>query len=294
METDDLREILMLAEKHSYTAAADELFISTSALSRHVAATEKRLGVPLFSRNSRSVSLTRYGELLIPYAQKMVKAEDKYLEALDRARRADGGNLRIGTFYGVSAFGVMTRIAQFMGENQDTALTVHHDSNGRLLEMLRCGKYDMVILQEGQPAAEDEFQRLTICVDTLGVAVRSGHMLAGAGSVRLTQLRDEVFLMAPEHSVLHDLTMQAFQRAEQMPRQSPLEISGVGVMELVEQGLGIALVQQKMAQAQNCPGAVVVPLQPAELIWIRLVWDPEKLSRVGQRFVQFFRDSGLG
>lgn len=293
METDDLREILMLAEKRSYTAAADELFISTSALSRHVSAVEKRLGVPLFSRNSRSVSLTRYGELLIPCAQEMVKAEDKCLEALDRTRRADGGNLRIGTFFGVSAFGVMTRIAQFLRENQDTVLAVHHEANSRLLEMLRCGKYDMVILQEGEPAVEDEFQRLTVSVDALGVALRSSHMLAEAGSVRLTQLRDEIFLMAPEHSVLHDLTMRAFQRADHMPRQSQLEISGVGVMELVEQGLGIALVQQKMAQAQNCTDTVVVPLQPAELVWVRLAWDPEKLSRAGQRFLQFLKGNGV-
>jgi DNA-binding transcriptional LysR family regulator len=68
MEINDLRALLALADKRNYAATADALFISTSSLSRHIAAMEQQLGVSLFHRYCRSVLVTRYGELLLPWA----------------------------------------------------------------------------------------------------------------------------------------------------------------------------------------------------------------------------------
>lgn len=139
METNDLREILTLAEKRSYTATADALFVSPSSLSRHIAAMEQRLGVPLFCRNSRSVQVTRYGELLLPYAQKMTELEDEFQEKLDKIRRSDGAGLRIGGYYGLSAHGIMAQVARFLGGNL-VPLTMLSEPNDQLLDLLRRGE----------------------------------------------------------------------------------------------------------------------------------------------------------
>lgn len=294
METNDLREILTLAEKRSYAATADALFISPSSLSRHIAAVEQQLGVPLFYRNSRSVLVTRYGEMLLPYARKITELENEFREELDKAKRSDGTGLRIGAYFGLSAHGIMSQIARFLGDNRETPLVLQNSANDRLLDMLRRGKCDLAFVQEEGPSAEDEFERLTVAVDSLAVALPADHMLAGAENVRLSQLREESFLMQPAQSVYGRLTMNAFRRAGYDPKQVQLEVMGVGAMELVEQGLGIALVQRRLAQEKFCSGVALVPLDPPERIWINLVWTPNSLSEVGRSFVSHFRGDAAG
>lgn len=294
METNDLREVLTLAEKRSYAATADALFISPSSLSRHIAAMEQQLGVPLFYRNSRSVLLTRYGEMLLPYARKITELEDEYLEELDKARRSDRSGLRVGAFFRLSAHGIMSQIARFLGENREISLEIQSAANDRLPDLLRRGKCDLAFVQEEGPSAEDGLSRLTVGVDTLAAALPADHILAGAESVRLSQLREELFVPQSPQTIQCRLTADAFRRAGFTPKQARLEISGVGVLELVEQGLGIALVQAKLAREKNCPGVALVPLDPPERIWINLVWSPDGLSEIGKSFVSFFRSNVAG
>lgn len=294
MEINDLREMLILAEKRSYAAAADALFISTSSLSRHIAAMEHQLGVPLFYRNSRSVLLTRYGEILLPYARRIADLEDEYREELDKVKRSDGAGLRIGTFFGLSALGVMSQVAKFLGANQEIALALQNAPNDQLLDMLRKGKYDLAFVQEDGPSPQDEFGRLTVALDSLSVALPADHVLAGAPSVRLSQLRDELFLPEAYQSMQHRLAMEAFRCAGYTPKQAQLATLGIGVLELVEQRLGIALVQTKIAQEKHRPDISLVPLDPPTRIWVNLVWCPDRLLETSKSFIAHFRDSAAG
>ncbi len=290
MENDILREIIMLAEKRSYAAAADALFISTSSLSRHVSALEQRLGVPLFVRTSRSVQLSRYGEILLPYARRLVQAEDECLDKLERVKRSDGAGLRVGAYFGLAAHGLMTQIAQFVSENRDLVLEMKSAENDNLLEPLRRGRYDLVFVQEEWPAAEDGLERLTVEVDTLVAVFPAEHMLAQAESVRLTQLREETFLIQNMQRVPQLLATEAFRRAGYEPKQAQLQIAGVGNLELVAQGMGIVLTLGAIARQQNNPAVALVPLEPSERVWINLVWNPETLSESGRKFIAHFRE----
>lgn len=294
MEIDILREIVLLAEKRSYAAAADALFISTSSLSRHVTSLEQQLGVPLFIRTSRNVQLSRYGEMLLPYARKLMEVEDEYLERLDRIKRSDGAGLRIGAYYGAAAHGLMTRIAKFVSANQDVSLAMQNEENDRLLHPLRKGYYDLVFMQEENPSAEDGFSRLTVAVDTLVAVLPADHVLAEAESVRLKQLRDETFLMQKMQSVPYRLAMDAFERAGYTPKQAQMQIAGVGILELVEQRMGIALTQAAIARQQHNSGVALVPLDPPERVWINLVWNPETISEIGKQFIAHFRENTQG
>lgn len=291
METDVLREILMLAEKRNYAAAADALFISTSTLSRHIAALENQLGVVLFHRNSRNVQVTQHGELLVSYAKKITQMEDEYLEKLDQAKRKEGNGIRIGAFFGLSSHGLMAQIASFLRQNREISLSLHSEEQHELLDMLREDRYDFVLVQEEGPSFEDGFNRLTVSMDRLVAVLPQDHLLAQAESVRLTQLQKEEFLLQPNQSMPYRLILDAFRRAGYAPKQTQLEITGIGAIELVEQGLGIALAQEKVLMEKERSGVALVPLQPQERIWINLVWRAESLSAPGRAFVAYFRDA---
>ena len=294
METDTIREFLMLAEKRSYAATAEALFISPSALSRHIAALESRLGVELFHRNSRSVAVTRHGKMLIPFARKMVEIENEYLETLDRTKRIEGNGLRIGAFFGMASHGVMSQVVGFLRRNPEIALSVVSEEQDRLLDMLKAGEYDVVFVQENSPSGNDGFSRLTVALDRLVVVLPLNHLLADAKSIRLSQLRNEEFLLQPAQSMTYRMILDAFHRAGYTPKRTKLEIEGLGVVEMVDQGLGVALTQEKVARSNLLPGVSLVPLEPRERIWINLVWRTDALSPAGKALIAHFRDLTAG
>lgn len=294
MEINDLRAILTLAEKRNYAATADALFISTSALSRHVAALEKQLGVPLFCRNSRRVSVTRYGELILPYARQIAQMEEACLEELERAKRSDHAGLCIGACEELYAREITPRIAQFLAEYPGTSLELCYEANDALIDGLQMGKYHFVLVQEEGPSADDALGRMTVAVDVLAAALPCDHLLAGAESVRLSQLRGESFLPSPPQSFCSHLAAGAFRRAGFTPKQTRLEVSGVNRLDLVEQELGIALVREKQARSMARPGVALVPLDPPERIWVNLVWPAEGLMEIGKMFLSCFRGGPAG
>ena len=294
MEIDILREFLVLAEKRSYAATADALFISPSALSRHIAALENNLGVELFQRNSRNVTMTRHGRLLQTYAQKLVQTENEYLKKLDETKRAEGNGIRVGAFFGISSHGIMSQIVGFLRRGQDVAISLQSEEQERLLQLLKEGEYDFVFVQEDGPAFDDGFSRLTVAMDCLTVVLPQDHLLAGAESVRLSQLRAEEFLLQPSQNLTYRLMQDAFNRAGYTPNQAQIKLSGIGIVELVEQGFGIALTQEKVARANLVPGVALVPLEPQERIWINMVWRADTLSSAGKAFIAYFRDITAG
>src|SRR6478672_1561917 len=95
MELDHLRTFLLAAELQSFTQAARRRNFSQSAISQQIRDLEDRLGVRLFERHSRSVSLTPAGEILRPRARQILDEVERATEALAEFRGLPQGVVRI-------------------------------------------------------------------------------------------------------------------------------------------------------------------------------------------------------
>ena len=233
-------------------------------------------------------------KMLIPFARKMVEIENEYLETLDRTKRIEGNGLRIGAFFGMASHGVMSQVVGFLRRNPEIALSVVSEEQDRLLDMLKAGEYDVVFVQENSPSGNDGFSRLTVALDRLVVVLPLNHLLADAKSIRLSQLRNEEFLLQPAQSMTYRMILDAFHRAGYTPKRTKLEIEGLGVVEMVDQGLGVALTQEKVARSNLLPGVSLVPLEPQERIWVNLVWRTDALSPAGKALIAHFRGLTAG
>src|SRR3954465_2011023 len=76
-----LRAFLAVAEELHFTRAAARLYVAQQALSRDVRRLERELGVELFVRSTRQVALTADGERLVPYARRVLGAQEELLAA---------------------------------------------------------------------------------------------------------------------------------------------------------------------------------------------------------------------
>lgn len=94
----ELDAVLMVARRGKFRAAAIELGVSTTALSNAVGKLERALGVRLFNRTTRSVSLTEAGQRFVDQVAPAVREIHEAMEAARSQQAAPSGTLRINAF----------------------------------------------------------------------------------------------------------------------------------------------------------------------------------------------------
>ncbi|MEO8391650.1 MAG: LysR family transcriptional regulator [Chloroflexota bacterium] len=111
-----LQIFITVAQEGSFSAAAEHLFITQSAVSQHMKELEKRLGRTLFQRGRRGVKLTSHGEILLRYAQEIVALLDQAENALIDVEKLSEGRLSIGATPGISIYLVPDWVQRFRAQ----------------------------------------------------------------------------------------------------------------------------------------------------------------------------------
>ena len=130
MELRYLAEFLTIAHHQNFSLAAEELFTSQATLSKHLQALEKELGVSLFDRTTRSVRLSGFGEILLPFAQQVVMQ----YEAVEKQFREEKGKkrrqLRIVSIPVMAQYGITDPLSAFRAAHPEILLSVsEHESS---------------------------------------------------------------------------------------------------------------------------------------------------------------------
>src|SRR5437763_14465388 len=96
MEMQQLRHFLMVAKHRKLLAAAEELNMSQSALTRSIKALESSIGIPLFDREARGVRLTVYGKSLLAHAHVILNESKKAMNELSALKGGTKGTVLVG------------------------------------------------------------------------------------------------------------------------------------------------------------------------------------------------------
>ncbi len=139
MDVKYFHEFLVLAQLCHYQDAAEQLFITPSALSKHIARLEDELGVMLFDRTTRRVRLTPYGVTFRTYAAQIDKQYDKCLADLTQLKAAESGRLSIFYAPQLSEYALPLLLSEFARENDDLDLCIkEHPTPAAALEEGSC------------------------------------------------------------------------------------------------------------------------------------------------------------
>jgi DNA-binding transcriptional LysR family regulator len=145
----ELEAVLALARRRSFRAAAAELSVSTSALSHTIAALETRIGVRLFNRTTRSVSLTEAGEQFVTDVAPAVSAIRSAMEQAGSHRDTPSGTLRINTSAGAAHQMMTPVILEYLRRYPD--MTVDIVTEGRFVDIVADGFDAGIRLAESVP-----------------------------------------------------------------------------------------------------------------------------------------------
>src|SRR3954468_18901135 len=196
----DVRRMRVLREvsrRGSFSAAAESLAYTQSAISQQVAALEREAGTRLVERNARGVRLTDAGRVLVDHADailaRLADAEAE-LEATPARRAAPP---RLPSFPSPGATIMPEAIARFRERPPGVELTLEPAEPEPSIAKLRAGEADVVLdITAGfRPPRDDAIERSHLLDDPMYVALPAGHPFARKRALKLEDLADEAWIL---------------------------------------------------------------------------------------------------
>jgi DNA-binding transcriptional LysR family regulator len=192
-----MRVLREVAARGSFSAAADSLAYTQSAVSQQIAALEREAGTTLVERSARGVRLTDAGRALVEHADvilaRLADAEAE-LEAIAGLR---GGRLRLAAFPSAGATVMPEAIARYRDRHPAVELTLAPAEPEDGVAMLRSGEVDLAldITVSFRPLPDDCVERLHLLDDPMYVALPMHHPLARKRNLKLEELAEESWIL---------------------------------------------------------------------------------------------------
>lgn len=292
MELKYLAEFSMLAHCGNFSLAADELFISQACLSKHIKALEQELGVQLFERTTRSVHLSDYGNILLPFAQEVSVQFERLAARLEREKEHRHNALQIASIPVMAQYGITQALYAFRIAHPEIKFSVSEQEGSRIDELIEKGDFDLAFKRLSMDFSPDpSYTELVYCTDELVAVLPENHMLAKASTVTLTDLRNDTFLLMDENTLIYDICMKSCRKAGFEPKTQYKGHRPENILGLVAQGMGISLLMKRQAEFYKNPGIVTIALTDHIVSRISLVYKQNRvLPPTAGCFVRFLKE----
>jgi len=261
----DVRRMKVLREvaaRGSFSAAAESLSFTQSAISQQVAALERETGAKLVERGPRGIRLTQAGEVLVKHADAVLARLSCAEEELQALAGLRGGKLRLSTFQSAGATLVPRAIAAFQRRYPDVELAMIQAEPDEATQLLRAGELDLAVVYdfEGIPGGLDEtLDAVHLIDDRYDLLVAADHPLADKSRVRMSDLRDERWVNSTQGCGCRLAVLQACTNAGFEPNVAFETDEILSVQALVANGMGVTLMPQLALTAVH-PGVAVRPV----------------------------------
>ncbi|WP_238009664.1 LysR family transcriptional regulator [Dactylosporangium sp. AC04546] len=267
METRELRYFVAVAEELHFGRAAQRLGIAQPPLSRAIGQLERRLGVPLLERNSRAVTLTGAGAVLLREARAALDA----VEAAERrTRRAAAGQagLVLVTKAGASTELLSKLLAAYAAEPDATPVDVVLCGIGEQERLLRDGRADVALLHRPFDSSAG-FDTEELTTEAQVAVLPAGHPLTTSSHLRLSDLQN-----------VPDLPMPNWPKPDgSYPNgPGPQVRDNTQLLQLIALGRCAAALPESCRAHLNADVAAV-PLVDAPLVTTLIAWPPHSRSR---------------
>lgn len=282
------------AQCENFSEAARKLYITQSAVSQGIKNLEMKLGVTLFSRNSRHAKLTPEGELLfshISQAFNYIKTAEKKLVEL---HQLGTGEIRIGASDTVCKYYLLPYLEQFNRQFPNIKIQVINRTSPQIVDLLEKGTLDCGIIT--LPVHHRAIQTIALVdVEDIWVASAKFQHLKGL-SLSLPELAKEPLLLLEKNSTTRQNLDHFFETAG-LSVTPEIELESVDLLlEFAKIGLGIAHVVRESAAPFIARGELFeiscqTPLPPRQLGMACVKNVP--LSRAAEQFIETLINTDL-
>lgn len=252
-----LRVVREVAARGSFTAAADALGYTQSAVSRQVAAMEAATGAPLFKRAPRGVQPTEAGTVLLRHAAGVLDQLDAARRDLTGLRQPATGRLRVGAFPTAVAALLPRALAAFRTQLPGVNVSLREGTTPSQLRRVTAGAVELAIVgtPSSRPSGDHRLEFEPLFEDPLLLAVARGHALARHRTIDLDDLAGEDWIAGSTDA--SDPLLGVWPSLRWQPHVAFVARDWTAKLGLVAAGLGVTVVPGLAATAVRQDVALV-------------------------------------
>lgn len=290
MDINRLNEFITLATLLNYSKAANQLYLTQPALSRHIHDLERTLGTQLFIRDTHNVHLTSIGELFLREAQEIVSRYNHALDLVKEVSSLSTGELKIG-FLGVASQSFISDfVIGFTASHPQIKLTMTCDILDVLVRQLNEGVTDLAIVTHVDRNYLIGLESATILKSRLMAILHPCHPLAGRESLSFRDLSGFPMINFDStiNPIVSDYNKQLFKKAGadfNLVREVPNIETAAFCVSVNE---GIFLAPEYLLPAMNSLAAIPL-VEDYAWISLNLIWKKKNPNISIPIFVDAFR-----
>ncbi len=232
-----LRVFSEVARQLSFTGAAQTLNLTPPAVTMQVRELEKHIGLPLFDRSGRKVSLTTVGEYMLVYARKMLATLKDAEDAAARLQKLEVGLLTIGMVSTAKYF-LPHLLARFRQEHQGIDIKLVVGNREQLVKMLYANEVDIAIM--GRPPTEMATRAEPFAAHPHVFVAAVDHPLASAESLLPRDLERQPFILREPGSGTRAALERFLEKARIAPNVTMEMASNETIKQAVMAGMGLS------------------------------------------------------
>ncbi|NEQ49686.1 MAG: LysR family transcriptional regulator [Leptolyngbya sp. SIO3F4] len=269
MELRHLRYFLAVAEELHFGRAAKRLQMAQPPLSQQIKQLERELGVQLFARTRRKVSLTVAGEVLQQESQQIFQQLEQTVTRTQQAARGEVGRLAIA-FVSSAMYSLLPDyLKQFREQYPQIDIILHELSSREQIQGLLENRLDIGLMRP--PVEHDALQAKSVLQESLVAALPLDHRLASQEHISVRALQDELFILFPRPMATR-LYDQIISFCDQEGGFSPTVVQQAAQMQtilsLVAADIGVTIVPESLRSLQRrgvCFRSFTEPTPQAEV-----------------------------
>ena len=251
------RVFLEVAKQGNISAAAQNLFISQSAVSQSVKQLEEQLQVRLFSRSTKGVYLTSEGKLLQEYISHALGLIQSGEEKLAQSRQLLTGELIIGASDTVTKTYLLSRLEAFHKDYPDIRIRILNGTTSMVLDYLHAGQVDIAFASE---APDETVYSVRHCVDTHTIFVAAPDYLEFDKVYTMEEIA-ALPLILLERKASSRVYVERYFQEHGVQIHPEIELGSHNLLiSLARIGLGVACVTEEFSLSGLSRG-VIVPLK---------------------------------
>jgi DNA-binding transcriptional LysR family regulator len=292
MDLRHLRTLAEVADRGSFSAAAEALGISQPAVSQQIRALERDVGASLLDRSGRRAQLTDRGQVVYRYAQRMLTLSEEFQRELGDGGGELGGALVVGSSTGLGEHVLPLLLGGFRAEHPRVTISLRIEATATIIDRVLGRELELGVVGAARPHRGLIYERFLR--DRVILAVPPGHRFA-ARTVALDELVVEPLIVMQSGAGVRSVIEEELRRAGVRPRDLNVAME-LGLQEsakaAVEAGYGVSFLSQLAVERELRLGT----LATAEVAGIDPVRDfstvrasSGELSRTTAAFVAWAR-----
>lgn len=288
MELRQLEYFQMASRLKNITRAAERLRVSQPNITVAIKKLEAELGIQLFDRSQKQLSLTPEGAVFLNRIELALRnIQDAVLEVNDY-KQLQKGTIKIGIPSMIGAYLFPKIFSSFQRKYSHLDVYLYEEGSMKIREQLERDELDfgIVIISDASPS----LQLLPMSTNQIVACVPESHPIAEKSSLCIQDMADTDLIMLKEGSFLRHLVLQKLKAASITPN-IVLESNQIETIKgLVSSGVGIAYLLDFIVE--GTPGIKALPMSEPIFVDVGLAWKKDRyISKAAQSFIDFCKNT---